>query len=99
MRMGALAARPPSGYASLVKAELDRETILAALGRLNEMLREQSVLGEICLLGGTVLAHRLGLASADEAFEVVTRYYPAERIPARTQFLLEDIFSSLEGSP
>lgn len=181
--------------------ELDRQTILAALARLNELLRERAVLGELSLLGGTVmvlafnarartkdvdaifqpaeviraaaarigeelelpahwlndgakgfvsarhevvegdlpqfdhlrltaptpeyllamkclaarlpagadergdeadirfLARRLGIASAQEAMDLVLRYYPAERIPPRTQFLLEDIFSRPEDRP
>ncbi|MCI0535342.1 MAG: hypothetical protein L0Z50_08940 [Verrucomicrobiales bacterium] len=181
--------------------ELDRETILAALGRLSERLAERGVKGELCLLGGTVmvlafqsrastkdvdaifqpssairnaaqevaeemnlpkdwlndgakgfvsarheveagdlpqfealritaptpeymlamkcfaarlpagpaekgdeedirfLVKRLGLASADQAFEIVTRYYPPERIPPRTQYLLTDVFSDLGGRP
>jgi hypothetical protein len=36
----------------------------------------------------------LGLASAAEACEVVARYYPEERIPARAVYLLEDIFAT-----
>jgi hypothetical protein len=174
---------------------LERETIVAALRRLDEILQERGVIGELCLLGGTimVLAFRarastkdvdaifqpardvreaatevpsdmglpdgwlndgakkslserheetesdlpqfpglrvtaptaeymlamkcmasrlaagpgergdeedirfliryLGLNSAEEAMNVVERYYPSDRIPPRTQFLLEDIFS------
>ena len=34
---------------------LDRETILRALRRLAELLRDRNVDGEICLLGGTVM--------------------------------------------
>ena len=37
----------------------------------------------------------LGLASVEQAFEIISRYYPAERIPARTQYLLEDVFNAL----
>ena len=32
---------------------------------------------------------------ADQALEIVTRYYPPERIPPRTQYLLTDIFEDL----
>jgi len=39
------------------------------------------------------LVKRLRLHSAEQAIEMVTRYYPPERIPPRTQYLLEDIFS------
>lgn len=40
------------------------------------------------------LVKRLGLASAAQALSIVARYYPEERIPPRTQYLLEDVFSS-----
>ena len=43
------------------------------------------------------LVRQLGLTSADQAFEIVTRYYPPERIPPRTQYLLADIFGDLRG--
>jgi hypothetical protein len=178
---------------------LDRETILSALGRLSELLRERNAEGEICLLGGTVmvlafdarpstkdvdaifrptalvrdlakvvaaeqalpddwlndgakgfvsehhevttgdlpqfpglrlvaptpeymlalkcmaariaaapggaddasdiafLVRHLGLRSPADALDIVSRYYPAERIPPRTQYLLEDIFAGMEG--
>jgi hypothetical protein len=181
--------------------ELDRATILAALSRLNELLRDQDVRGELCLLGGTVmvlafnarartkdvdaifspaetiriaasrvgaelglpehwlndgakgfisarhevvagdlpqfdhlrltaptaeymlamkclaarlpaapdergdeadirfLARRLGLTSAQQVSELITRYYSPHMIPARTQFLLEDIFTRWEATP
>ena len=34
---------------------LDRDAILGAFERLAELLREQGVEGEVCLLGGTVM--------------------------------------------
>lgn len=43
------------------------------------------------------LANHLGLTSAEKAIEIVTRYYPPERIPPRTKYLLEDIFNELHG--
>lgn len=43
------------------------------------------------------LVKRLGLRSAEQALEIVTRYYPPERIPPRTQYLLEDIFDQRGG--
>jgi hypothetical protein len=42
------------------------------------------------------LARHLHLKTAEQAMDLVSRYYPPERIPARTQFLLEDIFQSPE---
>ena len=33
----------------------------------------------------------LGLASPDEVFERITRYYPRERVPAKTRFLVEEL--------
>ena len=45
------------------------------------------------------LVRRLGLGSAAQALDIVTRYYPADRIPARTQYVLDDIFADLGGAP
>jgi hypothetical protein len=36
--------------------KLSRETILAALARLDELLREKGVSGEICIFGGAAMA-------------------------------------------
>jgi hypothetical protein len=33
----------------------------------------------------------LEIDSVDKALEIVCRYYPAERVPPRTQFLLEEL--------
>lgn len=38
------------------------------------------------------LARHLGLKSAPEVLEIVGRYYPAERTPPKTQFLIEGLF-------
>jgi len=55
------------------KPTLTRETILKALSILNEKLREEAVIGEICLFGGTamVLAFnaRLSTRDVDAVFE------------------------------
>ena len=37
------------------------------------------------------LIRRLGLVSPDEVFERITRYYPRERVPAKTRFLVEEL--------
>jgi elongation factor P hydroxylase len=39
------------------------------------------------------LASRLSVNSADQALDVVLRYYPPERLPVRTRLLLEEMFS------
>jgi hypothetical protein len=39
-------------YGRFVVGELNRETILAALSRLSELLKERAANGELCLLGG-----------------------------------------------
>jgi hypothetical protein len=38
------------------------------------------------------LIRHLGLRRAEEAIDVVTRYYPASRVPPRAAYLLEEIF-------
>lgn len=45
------------------------------------------------------LISHLGLGSAEEARTIVARYYPAERIPPRAAYLLEDIFGGGETTP
>lgn len=37
------------------------------------------------------LARRLGIRSSAEALELVLSFYPADRLPVRTRFLLEEI--------
>ena len=39
------------------------------------------------------LLRYLKLPSSDSALEIVTRFYPQERIPIRAKYLLEEIFS------
>jgi hypothetical protein len=43
------------------------------------------------------LVEHLGLRSPEQALDIVSRYYPANRVPPRTQYLLEEIFASREG--
>ena len=38
------------------------------------------------------LIRRLGLSSAPDVLELVGRYYPQERIPVKTQYLIEGLF-------
>jgi hypothetical protein len=189
----------PVVYHGVMQPGLDRATILLALRRLSDLLRERGVQGEICLFGGTAmvlafnarertkdidavfeppqlirelaiavqeelqlpagwlndavkgflapalkplehdlpqfenlrvtappaeyllamkcmaariasaaeaggdvedirfLLRHLGLGSAEEALAVVARYYPKSRVPARTQYLLEELFEEPEG--
>ena len=39
-----------------------------------------------------VLADRLGLRTAAEVLQIVSAYYPPERLPVRTSLLLEEMF-------
>jgi hypothetical protein len=59
---------------------LTREEISAALGALSEKLGKLGVQGEICLFGAT------------EVLALVGQYYPASRIPVKTQYLVEGLF-------
>jgi hypothetical protein len=45
------------------------------------------------------LIRRLGLRSAQEVLDVVARYYPAERISVRTQYLVEGLFEEEGDEP
>ncbi len=40
------------------------------------------------------LVRNLGLKTPAEVFEIVSRYYPKERVPAKTRFLVEEILGS-----
>lgn len=46
---------PAPVYHYGMKTGLDRETIILALRRLSELLRDRDVQGEICLFGGTAM--------------------------------------------
>jgi hypothetical protein len=39
------------------------------------------------------LARRIGVATAEQALDIVSRYYPLSRIPPKTHFGIEEIFS------
>jgi len=41
------------------------------------------------------LARHLGLANAEQALEIVTRYYPPERISAKTRFFVEEVLGEM----
>jgi len=45
------------------------------------------------------LITRLGLRSAAEPLEIVSRYYPEDRIPQRAVYLLEDLFAPKQRRP
>lgn len=40
------------------------------------------------------LVRHLGLKAPEEVFELVSRYYPRNRVPAKTRFLVEEIFGA-----
>jgi hypothetical protein len=42
-----------------------------------------------------LLVRHLGLRSVDAALDIVCRYYPAERVPPRTQYLLEEVLAEV----
>ena len=42
--------------------------------------------------GGNVLIRHLKLKSATEVLDLVGQYYPANRIPVKTQYLVEGLF-------
>ena len=43
-----------------------------------------------------MLAKELNIETADMAFEVVEKYYPTDRLPARNQFGIQELFDNLE---
>ena len=57
---------------------LDRETILGALSRLAELLRERGVEGEVCLLEGTVMV--LAFSARPSTKDVDAIFEPASLV-------------------
>ena len=45
------------------------------------------------------LIRHIGLITPDEVFERITRYYPHERVPPRTRFLVEELLGTAQGNP
>jgi hypothetical protein len=45
------------------------------------------------------LIRSLGLASEDEVFQIVDRFYPVERIPLRARYLVGEILADLDEKP
>lgn len=45
------------------------------------------------------LIRHIGLTTPDEVFERITRYYPHERVPPRTRFLVEELLGTTQGNP
>jgi hypothetical protein len=55
--------------------------------RIGGTADEQSDIPDIAFL-----IRRLGLKSAAEVLEIVATYYPADRIPVKTRYLVEGLF-------
>lgn len=62
--------------------------------RIGSLDSEPSDVGDI-----RFLVRYLGLHSAEEALEIVVRYYPDDRVPPRTAYLLEEIFAERGTNP
>jgi hypothetical protein len=76
---------------------LTREQIVAALHALSAELGKQSITGEICLFGGTVMV--LAFTARLTTKDVDAIFQPAQvirelssRIPVKTQYLVEGLF-------
>jgi len=44
------------------------------------------------------LIRLLGLKTAEEAFSIIAKYYPKERVPPKTTYFIEEIFQTLGGT-
>lgn len=85
---------------------LTKERIITALEALNNRLTDKGVTGELCIYGGAtmILAFdaRESTRDVDAVFVPKTEiyvedYYPASRIPVKTQFFIEEIIGEMEG--
>lgn len=45
------------------------------------------------------LIERLRLRSPQEVFAIIARYYPSERVPAKTRFLVEELLEGSQAEP
>jgi hypothetical protein len=61
-----------------MRRELDREVILRALGRLSELLGQRGIMGEVCLLGGTVMVLAFNARASTRDVDAV--FAPAQAI-------------------
>jgi hypothetical protein len=43
------------------------------------------------------LARSIGITNAEQAMDVVSRYYPQSKLPPKTRYGIEEIFSSKSG--
>ena len=42
--------------------------------------------------------HGVGLVAPEQVFERIARYYPHERVPPRTRFLVEELLGAAGGA-
>lgn len=61
-----------------MRGELDRATILRALGRLSTLLGERGITGELCLLGGTVMVLAFNARASTKDVDAI--FQPAQVI-------------------
>jgi hypothetical protein len=67
---------------------LEREQIIQALRRLSELLKERTIEGEICLLGGTVMV--LGFNARPSTKDVDAIFVPAQPIRELARVVQEE---------
>lgn len=75
--------------------KLSRETIMAALRRLDELLREKGVIGELCIFGGAAMV--LAFDARESTRDVDAIFVPKEEslLPPRIRFFIEETIGEL----
>jgi len=68
--------------------KLSRETILAALARLDELLREKGVIGEICIFGGAAMV--LAFDARESTRDVDGIFVPKQDVIASARQVAEE---------
>jgi len=68
--------------------KLSKEQILAALARLNELLREQGVIGELCIFGGAAMV--LAFDARESTRDVDAIFVPKEDVMVAAKRVAEE---------
>jgi hypothetical protein len=89
----------------MANSSLSRSDMLRLFDLLNTELATEGAQGELYLVGGAAgeefhdlddvryLLRYLNITGVEEALEVVTRYFDAERLPPKTRLALEELLA------
>lgn len=70
---------------------MNKEEILLYLKELNKKLKKRDIKGQIGLL------NHLKIKSVKQAFNIIEKYFPPNRIPPKTEYFLMELFEQGKG--